>query len=363
VTLADGRTQSTILIVDDESVIRGLCARVLNGFDIFEAGGAEEALTIFEREHPDVVLADIMMPNMSGLELLRAIKAQAPNQIVVLMTGFAEKEIILQALKSGADEFISKPINLLQLRTAIDSVLEKKKLKEELLDLKHSDHLKAEFLGLVSHKLKTPTTAIYLFIQNLASGAVVPEGEAYRDILDRILDESRHLDNLIKDLLSFSEIILHQDGPKIELTDVHQLLAEVTAPFRERFHHKGIDFEVHLPATLRERSLDSRRIHVVVWALLDNALKFTPQGGRVRFSVTDGTELVIEVTDNGVGINSEELLKITEKFYQVDPQRTGQVRGFGLGLYYAQRFVRVHGGRLSFTSTPGQGTTVKVVLP
>ena len=362
-TLPELKTKPSILIVDDEPVIRDLCARVLTGFDIFEAGGGDEALAIFERERPDVVLADIMMPRMSGIDLLKAIKDQAPNQVVVLMTGFAEKDIILQALKNGADEFINKPLNLLQLRTAIDSVLEKKRLKEELLYLKRSDRLKAEFLGLVSHKLKTPTTAISLFIQNLASGAVAAEGDEYRQMLDRILTEARHLDHLIKDLLSFSEIILHKEGPKIEPTDVRSLLLNAVEPLEKDFRRKGIELELQIPDSLTERTLDTRRISFVVRALLDNAFKFTPEGGHVRFTVVDGDELTLEIADNGVGIDNEDVPKLTEKFYQVDPENTGQVRGFGLGLYYVRRFVRVHSGRLSFSSTPGRGTTVKVSRP
>ena len=88
------------------------------------------------------------------------------------MTGYADKDIILRALKADADDFIHKPINLLQLKTTIDKALEKKRLRRELVQLKQLDRIKSDFLGLISHKLRTPTTAISLFIQNLASGAV-----------------------------------------------------------------------------------------------------------------------------------------------------------------------------------------------
>jgi len=163
-----------ILIVDDETVIRDICTRILKGYRILQAADGDEALTILARQPVDVILTDVMMPRMGGLELLHTVKEKEPNQAVVIMTGYADKETILRALKADADDFISKPINLLELRTTIDRVLEKKKLKEELLHLKRSDRLKSDFLGLISHKLKTPVTAISLFIQNLAAASGIP---------------------------------------------------------------------------------------------------------------------------------------------------------------------------------------------
>ena len=155
-TLEQRQEGPTVLIVDDEAVIRELCVRALKSFNVIEAGTGEEALEIFDREEVDVVLTDIMMPHTNGIELLQEIKKRQPNQPVIVMTGYADKDIILRALKADADDFISKPINLLQLRTVIDKVLEKKSLKEELVQLKKMDRLKTDFLGLVSHNLKTP---------------------------------------------------------------------------------------------------------------------------------------------------------------------------------------------------------------
>ena len=118
-----------ILIVDDEAIIRDLCARALKGYEVLQAGDGEEALHIFEKGGIDVILTDVMMPKMDGIELLRRLKEKEPTLVVIVMTGFAEKDIILNALKADADDFISKPLNLLQLKTAVDKALVKKALK------------------------------------------------------------------------------------------------------------------------------------------------------------------------------------------------------------------------------------------
>jgi hypothetical protein len=109
---------------------------------------------------------------------------------------------------------------------------------------------------------------------------------------------------------------------------------------------------------------DRKQIGFVLRALLDNALKYTPVGGQVRIGAgIDGDSVRLTVSDTGVGIPRDELPKVFEKFYQVDPARTGQVRGFGLGLYYARLFVQGHGGSLRLDSTPGSGTVATILLP
>lgn len=353
-----------ILMVDDESVIRELCARVLKGYRVLQATNAEEALGILSRETVDLVLTDVMMPGMNGIDLLKKVKEREPNQVVVVMTGYADKDVILRALKADADDFISKPINLLQLKTTIDKVLEKKALKEELLQLKRMDRLKSDFLGLISHKLKTPTTAISLFIQNLAEGIGDPTDPSFLQTLDLILDESRYLSYLIQDLLFYSEIIL-QEGPlKPAAVIPWDLAMAVVNNLKEAFSNKGVRLETLPGASQPEMQLDAKLIRFALLALLENALKFTPPGGTVSLS-TEGSdqELHLVIRDTGQGIPADELPRVFDKFYQVDPANTGQVRGFGLGLFYARQFMQMHGGTIRLESQPGLGTVATLILP
>ena len=113
--LLQDKEQKTILIVDDEAVIRDLCMRALHEYRVLEAADGEEALKIFERGGVDAILTDVMMPKVDGLELLKRIKEREPTLVVIIMTGYADKELILKALKADADDFITKPLNLLQL--------------------------------------------------------------------------------------------------------------------------------------------------------------------------------------------------------------------------------------------------------
>lgn len=362
--LQQGTDERCILVVDDETIIRDLCARILKGYRVFQAANGDEALTVLARQSVDVILTDVMMPQMGGLELLHTVKEKEPNQAVVIMTGYADKETILRALKANADDFISKPINLLELKTTIDRVLEKKLLKEELLQLKRSDRLKSDFLGLVSHKLKTPITAISLFIQNLAHGIGDPDDPAFQSTLSLILQESDYLEYLIQDLLYYSEVILQEGPPRLSLVNLRDLVESVVASVQEAAAGQGITLISSLDGEYPSMELDRRRIDFALRSVLDNAVKFTPVGGRVCLSGEVSADYVrLIVRDTGKGIPPADLPKIFEKFYQVDPERTGQVRGFGLGLFYTRDFIQSHGGRIHLESEPGQGTTVTLVLP
>ena len=134
-----------ILIVDDEPVVADICARALKTCRITRAGGGRQALDLIAKTDFDLILTDVNMPDMGGLDLLRTIKERQPTQPVIVMTGYACKETILEALQADADDFISKPFNLLQLQTTINKALEKKALKEEILQLQRMDRLKTDF--------------------------------------------------------------------------------------------------------------------------------------------------------------------------------------------------------------------------
>jgi signal transduction histidine kinase len=364
--LVQEQEPKTLLIVDDEPIIRQLCARALNGFCTLQAGNGKEALQILEKETVDIVLSDVMMPHIGGLELLRQIKQQSPDQAVILMTGYTEKEVILQALKAGADDFISKPINLLQLRTTVDKALDKLLLRQELTSLRQIDKLKSDFLGLISHKLKTPATALSLFIQNIADGIRDLEEENFANMLSMVQAETLHLEHLIQDLLYFSNVILQDDDLRLEPLELGRVARQVATALEPAAKSRKQSFVVNIdpPLPAEPLILDRQRITFAIRALLDNAIKFTPEGGSILLEgLIENNQVCLEVRDTGPGIPALELNKVFSKFYQIDTENTGQVRGFGLGLFYARDFVRSMGGDIGLESQSGLGTVATICFP
>jgi signal transduction histidine kinase len=352
-----------ILVVDDESIIRDLCAKALKGYRVLQAANGEDALAVFAQGGIDVILTDVMMPRMDGIELLKRLKEKEPTLVVIVMTGFAEKDVILNALKADADDFISKPLNLLQLKTAVDKALVKKALKEEVANLKSLDRLKSNFLSIISHKFRTPLTAISLFLQNLANGIYDPEDETSRQYLGLIFDEACYLERMVADLLVFSRMMSSGEELQLEPCSLAKTVQAVLAESREVPAKPGVQTVLEL-TPVPPLSLDQDKIAFAIRQVIDNAYKFSGSQGSVtiRLGQDDGSCRLV-VSDTGPGIPREELPKIFEKFYQIDPTHSGQVRGFGLGLYYAREFVRRHGGSLQVESEPGEGTTATITLP
>lgn len=357
------RQGKTVLIVDDEAVIRDLCKRVLHDYHIVEAGDGAEALEIFMRGGIDVILSDVMMPKMDGIELLKTLKEREPTMVVIIMTGFADKELILKALKADADDFITKPLNLLQLKSAIDKALVKKALKEEIANLRNMDRFKTVFLSLVSHKFRTPITSISLFLQNLAAGVVDPADEGTKEHIEMIYDESCYLGDLVTDLLTFSSVMDSGAGLNLGPCDLKDLLPALLRDAKEFRAKPGViahtDLE-QVPVLL----LDCEKVRFALQQVIDNAVKFSRDTGLVCVTLRSAADHCrITVEDNGIGIPKEHIPKLFQKFYQVDEEKTGQVRGFGLGLFYAREFLRMHGGSISIESEENKGTRVLITIP
>jgi len=361
--IAPHKKMPTILIVDDEAVIRELCAKALKGYAVFRAGNCKDALSLYEKESIDLVLTDVMMPGGTGLDLLRQVKVLDPTAVVIIMTGFVEKDIILSALKEGADDFINKPLNLLQMKTAVEKALAKKALKEELANLKKLDHLKSIFLSLISHKLRTPITTISLFLQDIQHGVYDMNDPAFAQNVKMINEETTYLSRMVSDLLVFSQVMEGGEGLQREPCDLNLIVASIVHGSQEAQNKPAIEtvfHEVSLPLI----SLDRKKITFALQQIIDNAYKFSGEVGNVSISLIDaGDSVCVLVSDTGVGLSIDEVHKVFEKFYQIDPGNTGQVRGFGLGLFYAREFIRLHGGTVNLDSQPGLGATVTVMLP
>ncbi len=356
--------QPSILVVDDEAIIRDLCSRALKEYKILQAENGHEAIRILDDRVVDLVLVDVMMPGMSGIELLQRIKEKDPSQLVMIMTGYADKDVILRALKAHADDFIHKPINLLQLKTSIGQALEKKALENELTQLRQLDRIKSDFLGLISHKLRTPATSISLFIQNLANGTFKQEDPGFASAINAIREESDYLAYLIQDLLYYSDIILQDNRSKATRENLKEIALSVIAEKRPALEQKKIVLQSNLTGNWPVVIVDRQRIAFALNAIIDNAIKFCPNGAEISVNgEIEESRIILTISDNGPGIPAEELPKVFEKFYQVDPLHTGQIRGFGLGLFYARQFIRDHGGRIDLSSQPGAGVTVKITLP
>jgi signal transduction histidine kinase len=354
--------QVVILVVDDEPVIRDLCAKGLQQYRILQATSLKEAVACYAVEPVDLVLTDVQMPGGSGIDLLREIKKTDPTAVVVIMTGFSDRETVLAALQADADDFIQKPVNLLQLQATVEKALGKRALKAELAAMHNLDSQKDAFLAQVSHKLKTPLTSLSLALEELERYAsrFQPE-DACQQRLVSMREDLARLSRLMTSLLRVHQAMGPQKGPltSCDIVEAVKTAAESVVRASEK---REIRFELSfepVASVLGNRD----RLIFAMQQVLENAFTFTDDGGRITVLVSGSDGVVtVMIVDTGCGIAELELPKVFEQFYQIDPDATGQIPGFGLGLFCVREILKQHGGTVSMTSQPGQGTTVTLIL-
>lgn len=237
--------------------------------------------------------------------------------------------------------------------------------REMTRQLAELDKLKAEFVSVASHELKTPINVMIGYLQLLDEGIYGPLNPKQKDVHRTLVVQANTVLRLVKQLLDVSRF--EAGGGRLEprRIAIRELLTELENAFRVLALQREVHFEVELGDGVPDEVYwDVDRINEVLGNLLSNAFKFTPHGGRVELVVepVDGSVLM-EVRDTGAGIPPEQLPHIFQKFYQADNQGSARATGTGLGLAIAKQIVEAHGGTISCDSTPGVGTTFSLVLP
>ncbi len=277
---------------------------------------------------------------------------------------------VLQVLNKKGGVFTEEDEGLLKILCAQAAIaLENAQLYEKLRrayeELKELDQMKTDFLASISHELRTPLAPIIGYVELLLSGHPGPLTARQRSGLEIIAESVQRLKGLIEQLLAFvqlgrGEFTLHLTEIPIDLL----LQAKVEA-FQGKARAKGLALTLAVPAALPRVIADLGGIAQVLDLLLDNAVKFTPEGGRICLAArpVTGEEFVeISVSDTGIGIPEDQLEKIFQHFYQVDSSATRQYGGTGLGLALAKRIVEGHGSRIQVESRVGQGSTFRFLL-
>jgi PAS domain S-box-containing protein len=232
----------------------------------------------------------------------------------------------------------------------------------DVTELRSTERMRRELTANVSHELRTPLTSIVGFVETLLDGAMTDE-ETARQFLTIIDDEAKRLVKLVDDLMDLSRLESKRVALELKPVDVGHLAYHVVDKMRPLAENSQLMLSQSVPSGLIAPA-DSDRLEQVLTNLVDNALKYTPPGGRVEVRASDDNgEILVEVVDNGRGIPPEDLPHVFERFYRADRSRTRGSGGTGLGLAIAKHIIEAHGGRISVHSRLGEGTTFVFTLP
>lgn len=378
-------TSSHLLVVDDDAASRLYLARQLRAYTqsvtAVENGGL--ALDLLKAQAFDLVLLDVLMPNLSGIEVLETIKAQPElrDLPIVMVSSLDDVDRLIRCIELGAEDYLFKPLNPVFLKARVLACLERKQLRDQekayLRQLQAekdaaeaANRAKSTFLANLSHELHTPLNVIIGYSELLQEefGALYPD--ALPD-LEKIHTSGKHLLELIDNMLDIAKIEAGKMDLSLTTFSVASLVDDLVTTIQPRVTESGNVLQVECPADIGTMHTDRAKVRQILLNLLDNAAKFTDGGTIVltvqkqagERSIAPPACLQFRVTDTGVGIAADDQQRLFQVFDQGDNSSTRKYGGTGLGLAISQQFCAMLGGEITVVSQAGQGSTFTVSLP
>jgi two-component system sensor histidine kinase/response regulator len=358
------RKKPLVLIVDDAAKNLQVLGTILKEepIEIAAAMNGKQALAVIEKTRPDLILLDVMMPELDGFATMRQLKSKTETAEipVIFLTARTEMEDIVKGLNLGAADYITKPFNGTELLTRVRNHLELKRARD---GLKEANAAKDKFFSIISHDLRTPFAIIIGFaeylIDNFGKTDDVKSLELYQDILSI----SKRSHQLFENLLQWARSQAGCIEFKPEVLNIHEIVKDVVGLVKDRAKEKGIQLITDVPDNLIVRA-DKNMLSTILRNLTNNAVKFTQAGGRVEIMMQrENGGYQICVTDDGVGIPKAALNKLFRIDEHISTHGTDQEEGAGLGLILVREFVEKHGGRISVESEEGKGSRFTVNFP
>jgi two-component system phosphate regulon sensor histidine kinase PhoR len=481
---AINRSSPTILVIDDEERVREGCRKVLarDGYEVTIAESGEVGLNMIERQHYDIILLDLMMPSLSGFDVLAHVKTLHPDTVIIVISGYATVENSIEAMKRGAFDFIPKPFSPEQLRVLTRKAIEYTRAMQDIADeksrmrvlinrltdgvmatdsqkrvvlanpaflrlagcrevhtagrpvgeviryeqldqlidralaisgdelvelteeicceaeagqmgpilkarcipyidragrnvgtitvlhditaLKRMDRIKSEFVSMVSHEIRSPLNSVLAQIKVILDGLAGEVTPRQQEILSRASEKVKSLVCLSSELLDLARIesgLISQEKEQLNLADI---LEDQVAFHGAAAQAKGISLALEPLPKLAPVFVDRRNMEEVFSNLINNAINYTPAGGRVVVAAAmESGYLRASVSDNGIGMAPEDLSHIFNRFYRIKTDKTRFIIGTGLGLAIVKSIVEAHNGFIRVESEPDRGSTFHVYIP
>jgi signal transduction histidine kinase len=308
---------------------------------------------------------------MDGIALMAGARDLVPQIVTVLMTGGATVESAIRALKGGAYDYILKPFTFAEIFRVARRGLEAQRLRRENLALSEVnrrlsevDQLKSNLLSAITHEFRTPLTLMHGWLDMLLDEQLGALSAGQRESVQAVRRGAVRLDRLVGNLLAFVEYERGEARPNVFPVNLGSLLARVAAALAGECDERGIRLLVDAEPDLPAIAADGERLQLLLFNLMENAVKFNETGGQVR--VRAGREegaLLVSVHNTRGEMPAERLAGLLQPFTQADMGPTRAVEGLGLGLAVARAILDAHGGQLRVDSGRGQGTTMEVRLP
>ncbi len=366
-----------ILIVDDEKGIQTGIRRVLKNFtvsfpfheedfefDLLDADTGEDAIKIIDNQIIDIVLLDNKLPGIEGIEVLEYIKEKKYDLAVIMITSYASIDLAIKATNNGAFNFVPKPFNQNELKTAVESVTKHlflKRMTKKMTD--EGKEIRFKFLSVLSHELKSPINAVEAYLRMMQDQEIGSDINAYKSMIDRSIGRISAMRNLIMDMLDFTRV---ESGKKIrtlteiDVLEIAKIAVDSIFPIAIQ---KNVTIVTDFPDTLNFLC-DAGELEIIFNNLLSNAVKYNKDDGHIDFIIEkDDLNLIIKVKDTGFGMTEEEKGNLFKEFMRAKNKHTRDISGSGLGLSILKKIVDINKGKVSVITEVEKGSTFTIKIP
>lgn len=360
--------KSKVLIIDDEEVVLDSCAQILEGrpYHLATAMDGAFGLELIKEFKPDIVFVDLKMPGLSGFDVIERIQNFDPTIVTIVITGYATVSSAVEAIKKGAYDFLPKPFTPDEFRVITRRGLERRKLVLETTALKRErEMLRDHFAAIVSHELKAPLGAIQQNLFALEHDISQQLSEAHKKRLERMKSS---IDNLLQLIHTWLRVIsadvdIENIRENFQPTSIPALITRAIESLQPHATRKDIEIVPSIEEPLALINGEEITLIESLVNLINNAIKYSRMGSQIHVTAKeDGDDILIAVSDRGVGITEEDLPFIFGDFY-VGKSGPETERGSGLGLAITRRVIEAHGGSISVESALGKGSTFMIRLP
>ncbi len=357
--------KSRILVVDDISKNLQVVGTILRneGYHVMPATSGLQALERVSAQPPDLILLDLMMPEMDGLEVCSRLKADPfTRQIpVIFLTASNEMDHLMKGFEAGAVDYITKPFNAPELLARVRTHLELKHARERLREMNEE---KNEFMGIAAHDLRNPLSAIQGYAEMIIEDA---QSLAHRDLEgngQRIREAAKRMTEMVQNFLDANRIERGELKLNMAISDLSPLLQSVLETQSPPATAKGQMIQLELPPTPTLALADVSITFQVFENLVSNAVKYSPPGKKIFVRLKAETGVVrFEVEDQGPGLSKEDQKKLFGKFARLSAKPTGGEHSTGLGLSIVKRLVEAMNGKVWCESELGMGAKFIVTIP
>lgn len=345
-----------ILIVDDEMTTVQFLKHKLRfeGYDTAEACDGKEGLEQVAEYNPDLVILDVMMPEIDGYEVCRQVKSNENTKHIpiIMLTGKTEVESRVKGLNIGADDYLSKPFNYEELSARVRSLITAREARERLVEEGKSEALE-QMMGEVEHGMRNPLTSIGGFARRVHER--LPEGDPNRKYMELIINDVARLENMVNQLLELKSMVISYRKP----TNINDVIMAALEFFEQEIKDNSVELKTDLEDNPPLIPVDGKQIKRAVANLIKNSIEAMhekPKILKISSYIKDG-RISVQVSDTGKGIPKDKTKNVFDPFF------TSKTSGPGLGLTATLKIIQEHKGFIYVESEPGKGTTFTITLP